>query len=166
MSENKPMTAYQRNEQAAKERFQAEMVKYGLKIDRSSTGGRYSDNCMEFFNLSMVTEKLPVKGNKALIQRLEADHYWVQKWLNTIPGTPRQYVFRVCKTVTISTGRADRIGRDLVELERKLYDGAAVCISDLTARQADHIRERFGGLLKQTCKEGLEYVALNKEAIV
>ena len=166
MNENKPMTAYQRNEQAAKEQFQTEMVKYGLKIDRSSTGGTYRDNCMEFFNLHMVTEKLPVKGNKKLIERLEADHYWVQKWLNTIPGTPRQYVFRVCKTATISTGRADRIGHDLIELERKLYDGAAVCVSDLTARQADHIRGHFGGLLKQTYKEGLEYVALNKEAIV
>lgn len=93
MNENKPMTAYQRNEQAAKEQFQTEMVKYGLKIDRSSTGGTYCDNCMEFFNLHMVTEKLPVKGNKKLIERLEADHYWVQKWLNTRgheqqPGRP------------------------------------------------------------------------------
>lgn len=166
MKETSTLPTYKRNEQAAKEQFRTEMVKYGLKIDRSSTGGTYRDNCMEFFDLHMVTEKLPVKGNKKLIERLEADHYWVQKWLNTIPGTPRQYVFRVCKTATIATGRADRIGRDLVELERKLHDGAAVCVSDLTARQADHIRDHFGGLLKHTCKEGLEYVALNKEAIV
>lgn len=166
MKETTNLTTFQRNEQAAKEQFQAEMVKYGLKIDRTGSGGTYRDNCLEFFNLHMVTEKLPVKGNKKLIERLEADHYWVQKWLNTIPGTPRQYVFRVCKTETIATGRADRIGHDLIELERKLYDGSAVCVSDLTARQADHIRGRFGELLKHTCKLGLEYVALNREAIV
>ena len=165
MKETSTLSTYKRNEQAAKEQFQAEMVKYGLKIDRTSSGGMYRDNCMEFFNLSMVTEKLPVKGNKKLIERLEADHYWVQKWLNTIPGTPRQYVFRVCKTATIATGRAERIGHDLIELERKLYDGGTVCASDMTERQKDHILRHFAGLLKVTRREGLEYVALNKEAI-
>lgn len=166
MKETSTLPTYKRNERAAKEQFQTEMNKYGLKIDRTSSGGMYRDNCMEFFNLHMVTEKLPVKGNKKLIERLEADHYWVQKWLNTIPGTPRQYVFRVCKTATIATGRAERIGHDLIELERKLYDGATVCVSDLTERQKEHIPGHFLGLLKVTRREGLEYVALNKEAIV
>lgn len=166
MKQTTTLSTYKRNEQAAKEQFQAEMSKYGLKIDRSSSGGTYRDNCMEFFNLHMVTEKLPVKGNKKLIERLEADHYWVQKWLNTIPGTPRQYVFRVCKTATIATGRANEIGRDLIELERKLYDGGAVCAAGMTDRQKDHILRQFGGLLKVTRREGLEYMALNKEAIM
>lgn len=166
MKETSTLSTYKRNEQAAKEQFQVEMNKYGLTIDRTSSGGMYRDNCMEFFNLHMVTEKLPVKGNKKLIERLEADHYWVQKWLNAIPGTPRQYVFRVCKTATIATGRAEHIGHDLIELERKLYDGATVCASDMTDRQKEHIMGHFVGLLKVTRREGLEYVALNKEAIV
>lgn len=166
MKETSTLSTYKRNEQAAKEQFQVEMNKYGLTIDRTSSGGMYRDNCMEFFNLHMVTEKLPVKGNKKLIERLEADHYWVQKWLNAIPGTPRQYVFRVCKTATIATGRAEQIGHDLIELERKLYDGATVCASDMTDRQKEHILGHFVGLLKVTRREGLEYVALNKEAIV
>ena len=101
MNENKPMTAYQRNEQAAKEQFQTEMVKYGLKIDRSSTGGTYCDNCMEFFNLHMVTEKLPVKGNKKLIERLEARGYYVQKCMGI--SKPRHFKFWVSKVYLIST---------------------------------------------------------------
>lgn len=163
MKETTTLTTYQRNEQAAKEHFQQQMDKYNLKVDRSSTGGYYHDNCMEFFNLCMVTEKLPAKGNKKLIERLEADHFWVQKWLDTARGASRKYVFRVCKTAMIATGRADRIGHDLIELERKLFDGATVCVSDMTERQEEHVRRHFAGLLKVTYCEGLEYVSMDKE---
>lgn len=163
---NAELTEFRKNELDAMDKFQKEIDQYGLKVDRSSSGGSYSDTCMEFFNLSIVTEKMPVKGNKALIKRLEEDgRYWVQKWLNTIPGTPRQYVFRVCKVVTIATGRADLVGNDLVELERKLYDGAAVCVDDLTERQIDHIRGHFGALVHHQIKGGRAYMALDKEAL-
>lgn len=160
------LTTFQKNKRDAVDQVAKMVEKYGLKVDRSGTGGCYRDECMEFFNLHVTTEKLPVKGNKKLIRRLEADHFWVQKWLETLPGTPRQYMFRVCKTVTIATGRAEEIGWDLIELERKLYDGAAVCASNMTERQKEHILRHFAGLLKVTRHEGLEFVAVNKEVVV
>lgn len=162
---SKELTTFQKGERAAADRFQEQMDRYGLEVDRTNGGGRYADECMEFFNAYLTTVPMPAKGNKKLIQQLKNDGFWVDKWLDTVPGHVRQYVFRVTKVATIATGRADRIGRDLVELERKLYDGGIVCVSDLTDRQADHIADHFGGLLKHTYQQGLNFVALNKEAI-
>lgn len=165
IEKNRELTQFQKNERAAADRFQEQMDRYGLKVDRSSSGGRYADECMEFFNVYLATVPMPAKGNKKLIEQLKNDGFCVFKWLDTIPGHVRQYVFRVVKGATITTGRADRIGHDLVELERKLFGGERVCISDLDERQLKHIRKTFEGRLAHTCELGLEYVALNREVV-
>lgn len=165
IEKNRELTQFQKNERAAADRFQEQMDRYGLKVDRTSSGGRYADECMESFNVYLATVPMPAKGNKKLIQQLKNDGFTVVKWLDTAPGHVRQYVFRVMKVAMIATGRADRIGHDLVELERKLFGGEQVCISDLDERQLKHIRETFEGRLAHTCELGLEYVALNREVV-
>ena len=95
------MTAFQRNEQAAIDAFQAEMNEYGLTVSHSC-GGHYANEELTEFSLHISTEAVPVKGNKAMIERLKNAGFHVDRHSAfRKPGNPMVYVFKVHKFVRI-----------------------------------------------------------------
>lgn len=89
------------NEFAAADKLEEEMKRFGLEVDRGTFTGTYPGNTTDLYNVCVYTKKYPIKGNKKLIEELEARGYCVRKYLGI--GSNRHYVFRVCKTYLIST---------------------------------------------------------------
>lgn len=97
------MTAFQINERAALDAFQAEMNPYGLKVSRS-TSGRFANEELTAYSLTMQTEYMPVKGWKGPLDVLRDLGYQVSRYGDRDRRTGRMaYRFTVKKTVIIST---------------------------------------------------------------
>lgn len=94
------MTRFQKKEHDAVNAFQEEMNEFGLQVDRRSYGGMYS-NDMTAFHLEISTIPQPVKGQKALIEKLEAAGYTVWKWRMAIPYEKMYFVFTATKNIAI-----------------------------------------------------------------
>lgn len=94
------MTNYMKRERDARDAFQIEMNAYGLAVEHS-TSCTIADDFSEKY-VTFQTEGQPVKGNKALIEKLEAAGYTVAKSMWRDKKTGRgYYVFRAKKTVTL-----------------------------------------------------------------
>lgn len=101
MNTIKEKTPFQLNEIAAANKLAAEMEQFGLEVDPSCFSGRYQDGTLDLFTVSVRTKSYPTKGNKKLIEALEARGYNVQKCMSI--SSPRYYKFWVSKAYTIST---------------------------------------------------------------
>ncbi len=100
------MTRFQKKEQDAINAFQKEMNAFGLTVDRRSYGGMYSDD-MTAFDLEISTIPQPVKGQKALIEKLEATGYTVWKWRRDAGFERPYFVFAVRKVIPIQREDGD-----------------------------------------------------------
>ena len=90
------MTRFQKKEQDALAAFQKEMNQFGLYVNTRVFGGMYSDD-EKYFCLEAGTNAQPVKGNKALIERIKAAGYIVVKSRQTDETGRNVYVFWVMK---------------------------------------------------------------------
>lgn len=94
------MTNYMKRERDARDArdaFQTEMNAYGLTVSG------YTDNWInDDLHVTFQTEDQPVKGNKALIEKLEAAGYYIVKTMRRDKKTGRgYYVFDARKTVVL-----------------------------------------------------------------
>lgn len=101
MNTIKEKTPFQINEFAAADKLAAEMEQFGLEVARNCFSGRYENGTLDLYNVTVRTKSYPVKGNKKLIEALEAHGYYVQKCMAI--SSPRYYKFWVAKEYTIST---------------------------------------------------------------
>ena len=90
------MTRFQKKEQDALAAFQKEMNQFGLYVNTRVFGGMYSDD-EKYFCLEAGTNAQPVKGNKALIEKIKAAGYIVVKSRQTDETGRNVYVFWVMK---------------------------------------------------------------------
>lgn len=98
------MTEFVKREFAELDKFQQRVNPYGLEVNRNCIGGRYEGPGTEVFILSMSTKPKPVKGNKALMNRLELDGFYLHTYLRTDPITGIKYmVFYVTGYARIHT---------------------------------------------------------------
>ena len=95
-------TVFQMNEAAARAAFQKEMDAFGLTVS-GSTSGFYASDDLSLYSLRMRTEPQPVKGNKPLIDRLEAAGYRIEKYSRSVRVYGRYFVFTVCRGAVIKT---------------------------------------------------------------
>lgn len=100
------MTIFQKKELDALDTYQQEMNQYGLCVNKYSFSGSYNSDSTAF-NLEMKTNALPVKGNKDLLERLDAAGYTVWKWCRKDDDGRRYFVFAVCKTTPIQLDDQD-----------------------------------------------------------
>lgn len=91
------MTRFVKKEFDAAEAFQLEMNQFGLRVNTRAFSGTYSTD-EKYFNLEVGTEPQPVKGQKALIEKIKAAGYTVWKWRKDYKGS---FVFRVVKVFPI-----------------------------------------------------------------
>ena len=94
------MTRFQKKEQDALAAFQKEMNQFGLYVNTRVFGGMYSDD-EKYFCLEAGTNAQPVKGNKALIEKIKAAGYIVVKSRQTDETGRNVYVFWVMKIYRI-----------------------------------------------------------------
>lgn len=69
------MTPFVKKEFEELEKFQQRVSQYGLEVNRRSLSGHYEGQGTDVFILNMTTERLPVKGNKKLIEQLVQDGF-------------------------------------------------------------------------------------------
>lgn len=101
------MTRFQKKERDALDAYQREMNQFGLYVNKHSFCGSYNSDGTAF-NLEARTNELPVKGNKALIEKAEAAGYIVWKWSRNEEKTGRRYfVFTVVKIMPIQLDELD-----------------------------------------------------------
>lgn len=94
------MTRFQKKQQDALAAFQKEMNQFGLYVNTRVFGGMYSDD-EKYFCLEAGTNAQPVKGNKALIEKIKAAGYIVVKSRQTDETGRNVYVFWVMKIYRI-----------------------------------------------------------------
>lgn len=101
------MTRFFKKELNALDAYQCEMNQFGLHVNKTGFGGSYSSDGTAF-NLEARTNPTPVKGNKALIEKIEAAGYCVWTWMTKDWETGRRYyVFSVVKIMPIQRDERD-----------------------------------------------------------
>ena len=71
------MTMFDMKRDEAKAKAQELMSPYGLEINMQCSSWSYTDSTCKSGVLTVHTKRHPVKGNKALIEKLKADGYTV-----------------------------------------------------------------------------------------
>ena len=100
------MTRFGKKMRDALDAFQCEMNQFGLYVNKRSFGGTYnSDGTV--FNLEAMTDPMPVKGNKTLLEKIEAAGYAIWKWSRYGKNGHRYFVFAAGKTLPILLDRRD-----------------------------------------------------------
>lgn len=105
------MTKFVKKERDAQAAFQKEMDQFGLTVNTGSACGAYSTDGRHFL-LEVRTEPKPVKGQKALIKKIEAAGYIARVWGQGRRNS-RGFVFSVVKTFPIL--REDDDAQEYVE---------------------------------------------------
>lgn len=99
------MTNFEASRRIAAGRAQQLMDPYGLEINTSTSSGHYTDNSLTCFALSLHTKRRPVRGNKALIEKLRTDGFLVETFRTTDPFSGVAFMeFIVIITQRILTG--------------------------------------------------------------
>ncbi len=106
MKKENAATRFCKKEYDALDAYQREMNQFGLYVNRNSYGGSYNSDGTTF-NLKLHTKALPVKGNKALIEKMEAAGYNIWKWSRTHENGRRYFVFAVVKIFPIQLDEQD-----------------------------------------------------------
>lgn len=94
------MTRFVKKERDAQAAFQSEMNQFGLYVNRGSCSGMYSTDG-KYFCLEVATNPQPVKGQKALTEKLKAAGYSVMKTSRYDGNGRRCFVFWVVKIFRI-----------------------------------------------------------------
>ena len=87
------------NRDAAFSKFTEAITGYGLKASRTTTERYFNDN---YSVVSFCTGRLPVKGNKQLIEQLELDGFLIYKfWITDTSTYRRSMIFQAEKAYFI-----------------------------------------------------------------
>ena len=106
------------------------MNQFGLYVNTRMFGGMYSDD-EKYFCLEAGTNAQPVKGNKALIEKIKAAGYIVVKSRQTDENGRNVYVFWVMKGEHVHP-HAD------VVMRRRIRDNSTEGLRDKLVVHAEH----------------------------
>ena len=104
------MTKLMEKKYEALNKFDQLMNSYGMEAYRNGMSVCYPGDDLNIYSVSFKSKEVPVKGNKALMVKLENDGFCVQKYMREDRSTGRSYyVFFVTKSYRIDLSKYEFI---------------------------------------------------------